>query len=618
MFMIVMQTLRRHARRPLGRGLLLLAATVFLVAILFRIVTPFLISSDLVKGSIEAAVSRWTGHRITIAGVSTIRFWPHPEATLYGITVHQQPGPGSHAAGDATLASVEEVSAAFDLTDALLGHPVFRDFHLIQPRVFLSRNPDGRSSWTGQGLLVDAIAAARADGSGQALDAALDAPLGVIDITDGSVEIAATGRGDRIRVENINGVLDWPHLASPAEAHGQVDFRGRTITFDASSTQPLLLLAGRSGQFDGMVGTDFGSARFNGTASPSPGGFLSGTIDLQVPNLPVALRWAGLNPAVMDDVASASASARIIADGDDVRFEGLSLGLDQEQATGLLELSTPETGRPKLAGTLAFDHIDFLRLLAAVEPAVGMERPELPSLVKTVDMDLRLSARTASLGPVQMQDVALGLMNMPQQFRLDVLDSDLQPGRLTGRISTSQGSAPAAVAIRLAVRDADFGAIGQRLNLSRPLPSATGSLDIALDMPRPLDEQRLRDASGSLQFTLGPGRLDRIDLATLRQLAATRASFGLNEIANGFLDFTSIQAKAVVRGGVAEIQDVLIDGATDTVKVAGTIPLPPNEEIALSAEVGAKTTPSSTLRLLLSGGWTDIALRAVAPGAEGN
>ncbi|GEM_PF-291802 len=601
MFMKAVQTFRRHARRPIGRTVLIALALIIVMAAVFRVVTPFLISTNVVRESIEQSVEQWTGHNATIGGVSTIKFWPEPEVTLTDITIH------SESQGDRkTLATIKELSASFNLMEAVLGQPVFEDFRLTEPHVFMSRDNDGRVHWADGGQLSDAMAKAVADGDRQRLDQALDAPIGEVQVRNGIVEIVGETDGRNLRFDAVNGVMDWPRLSDTATIRGEAVVRGKKIGVDIRSTQPLLLLDGRSGDFEGTASADIGFAKFDGLASLTPKGYFSGNAELRASDMAAAVRWFGSDPRLVDGLQSASVSARLIADRQELRFEELSLGLNNERASGLLELDTPASAPSKLSGTLAFDHIDLRRLLIALEPAISRDQHALPSLISNLDLDVRLSSQVASLGGLQLNDVALGLMSSAQQFRLDILDSDLQPGRVTGRISTLRASGDTRndvqnVAFRAAVRGVDFAAIAQQLQLKGPIPAAQGSLDILLDVPRPINQDTLNAAVGTINFQTGAGKLNGIDMQAIRQLATQKPYFTLSDTTTGSVEFDSVKATATIRNGIADLQDTEIAGRNETITLAGAVPLA-NSSLALSATVTPKDT-GQTLNFFIGGAW---------------
>jgi AsmA protein len=611
MFTKAAQTLRRQASRPFGRVLLFSALLMVALAVGFRILTPFLISTATVQQSMERAVADWTGHGATIGGVSTIRFWPHPEVTISDITIR-----GDEDGGSNVLATIDELSASFELTEALLGQPVFRDFRLVNPHAFVNRDQNGRLHWANDGRLIEAISKAVVSGSGQALDEALDVPIGEVEISNGVIDIVGDEASPVTRFEAIHGTLDWPRLSDAADIDATFTFQDRRISLDVNSNQPLLLLDGRSGHFQGTATSDIGLARFDGVASIAPGGYFSGYAETQVSDMPAMLRWLGINPAIVEGLSSASVAARVIADKSELRLENLSLGLNNENATGLLEFDMPPEGQSRLSGTLAFDRIDAMRLLMAMEPAIGTDTDGLPSLFKGLGLDLRLSSQTATFGAVQLSEVALGIMNVGEQFRLDILDSALQPGRVTGRISTSKADGRDSVALRLAIRGADFAALARQLQVSGPFPATQGTLDISLDVPRPLHRDTLEGATGQVQFAAGAGQFNGIDLPTIRRLAAERAYFSLGEAANGSLEFQSITASAVLGNGIADIRSIEIKGPTETISLAGAVPLV-SRSFALSATVQPTGTPAGQpLGLFVGGAWPNPVLHPASTPAS--
>jgi AsmA protein len=606
MFIKAATIFRRHASRSYGRVLLISAAVVIVAVAAFRIVTPFLISDTMVRKGIEDAVEQWTGHEATIGGISIIRFWPHPKVTLTDITIHRDVA-GEHK----VLATIDEMSASFNLLEALLNKAGFEDFHLFNPHVYLDRGSDGRLHWAHGGLLVNAIGKAIANGDQQSLPQELNASMGEVRVSNGVIEIASEADVSKVRIDEINGRLGWPHLADPASIRAQAMVGGRKVSVDLRSTQPLLLIDGRSGEFQGSASSDIGQAKFDGVASLTKHGYFSGDAELQVSNMADMLRWFDVNPALVDGLQTLSVAAKVIADRQELRFENLTLGLNDEQATGLMELDTPASGQPRLTGTLAFNHIDLLRLLAALKPAISKNADALPTLVGNMELDLRISSQIAAFGGIQIRDIALGLMNVAQQFRLDILDSDLQPGRLTGRISTikeargkdtiSEEDDGQGIAFRAAVRGADFSALAQQLQLKAPIPAAQGSLDVAIDVPQPIDRDAWYAATGTFNFRAGPGRLTGINMTTIRQLMSQKLSFRLADASAGAIDFDSINASAVIRDGIANIDKAEILGHDETITLTGAVPLA-TRGLALSTTVAPKDG-SAPLGFFVGGAW---------------
>ncbi len=350
--------------------------------------------------------------------------------------------------------------------------------------------------------------------------------------------------------------------------------------------------------------SDLFHGQFRGIANLAAHAFLSGDAELTVPDLSAAMNWAGVNFAGIERLKSFSVNTRLVTNDDILRFDNLSLGLNDAKVTGILDLLLPPDKPPRLTGTLAFDRMDLSATLAAVAPRAMGDTSQGNARLAGLELDLRLSAQQATLGRFQLSEAAVSIMNVGDQSRIDIADSDFETGRLTGRIATVKGGAAGAVALRLAVQDADFGNIVKELGLAGPLPAARGSLDLSLDVDRPLEPEAWRNAKGTLRFRAERGSLSGVNLAGIRQLAAQKPYFPLSDAGTGSLEFDHIDIAANLADGSADIREGKIIGATETLTLSGVIPYI-NNSLALSATV-EPVTPAATaapLMVFIGGSW---------------
>jgi len=591
--------LRKNLGRPLGRRsrrVLIGSIIALCLFSLFQLVAPFLISSTVVRESMERAVAEWTGHDVEIDGTPDIRFWPEPRITLREITIRKQAEDGERVLG-----RVARLSASFDLLQALVGQPEFKDFRLTDPEIYVLREADGRLDWANDGLLSRAVRDVQPDGSGQVLAADDDARMGDVRISNGLFEVSDIVSGRITRLQSINGTLDWPWLSRRLELKADANFNGKALTLDMSSTQPLLLLSGKSGNLSGTMTSVLFHGQFQGVANLAANAFLSGDAELTVPDLAAAMNWAGMNFTGVERLKSFSLKTRLVTNDSILRFDNLSLGLNDAKATGILDLMLLPDRPARLTGTLAFDRMDLSAALAAIAPRALGDTSRTSGQLADLELDLRLSAQQAMLGRFMLSEAAVSVMNVGDQSRIDIADSDFETGRLTGRIATVKGGTAGAVALRLAIQDADFGNIVKELGLAGPLPAARGSLDLSLDIDRPLEPEAWRNAKGALRFRAERGSLSGVNLAGIRQLAAQKPYFPLSDAGSGSLEFDHIDISANLADGSADIREGRITGATETLTLSGVIPYI-NNSLALSATVAAAAgTPP--LMVFIGGSW---------------
>lgn len=597
MLTLGIKNLPKHLKRPLSRRIrnLLIGALAGLgLFALFQIVAPFLISSTLVRAGMEEAVAEWTGHDVTIEGSPDIRFWPEPRITLRDITI-RKPVDG----GERVLGRVSRLSASFDLLQTLIGQPEFKDFRLTDPQIYVLREPDGRLDWTNDGLLSRAVREAKPDANGQLLAADADAPMGEVRITNGTLEISDVSSGRTARFSAIEGNLHWPWLSQGMEIKARGELNGRKLSVDFNSAQPLLLLAGASGNASGTIVSDIFQGRFQGVANLATHAFLSGDAELTVPDLATVMAWSGVNFPGAERIKRLSLSAHLVTNDNTLRFENLSLGLNDDKATGILDLMLPEGRLPRLTGTLAFDRLDLSGIVDVLTPATDNANDNVQT---GIEFDLRLSAEQAMLGPLRLSAAAVSVLDTPTQSRVDIVDSDFETGRLTGRLATAAVDRQDEMALHIAVQGADFGNVIKNLGLGGPLPVTHGSLDLSLILRRPITPQAWREAEGHLRFRGEKGILPGVDIAGVRQLAAYKPYFSLSEAGSGNLQFDSIDLSARIANGSAEIDHGKIKGSDGTLTISGVVPYASNS-LALSATVHPTLQDPAQLTVFIGGSW---------------
>ena len=602
--------LRRNWGRPLGKHskrALIITGILLCIFVLYQALAPLLVSSALVRDNMERAVARWTGHDVTIAGTPDIRFWPKPRVTLRDITVRKRQGDQ-----EILLGKVDRLSASFDLFSALIGRPQFQDFRLSNPKIHVIREADGRLDWANDGILSRAVREAKPDGSNQALASDVDARMGDVEISNGTVEIFDVASGKTLQIRSVQGSFDWPWLSRPIAIKAVGDVNGHRLSLDMSSTQPLLLLSGRSGQTTGTLQSDLFRSRFDGMIDLTTQPFLSGEAELSVPDLAAARAWSGIDFSGAERLKSISIEARLVTNNNALRFDNLTLALNDATASGILDLVTSTDRSPRLTGTLAFDKLDFSGVLAAVAPRALGSAPAGTGLPASLELDMRLSAQQAMLGPFRLSEAAISVMSTADQSRIDIVDSDFEDGRLTGRIATIKGGGTeGSVALRLDVHDADFGTIIKELALPGPLPSGPGSLELALDVNRPLTRETWQNAKGDIRLKAGRGMLQGVDIAGIRKLAAAKPYFALSEAGSGSFPFDSMDISASVSNGSADIREGRVTGSEGTINLSGVVPYASNS-LALSASFKPAGQDAAAFATFIGGSWPNPVLWPVS------
>lgn len=603
------------ARRILRASLVVLAvlALIFLVS---RAAAPYLVSSTLVRSAIERAVAGWTGHDVTMSGAPEIAFWPQPRVSLNGVTISKP-----SADGPKVLGRIERLSAAFGLYSAMRGRPEFDEFHLLRPQFRVDRDRNGRLDWANEGLLSAAVRQVQARDGGQTLAPELDADVGAITIEDGTLELIDEVSGRVISTRGIAADIAWPKLSGALQATARIDLGGLPVRLNFSSRQPLLLFGGKDATISAALDATAFGARFNGIANLAESPLRTGTLTLSAKDVTAFRDWSGIQLAGLDSLKQAQLSADLTLVGEELRLEGLEFDVNDTHGTGILSLSRPPGGKPRVSGTLAFDRLNITQLLSAFsldlpsadDASDQMERP--PRLLQWLDFDLTLSADRADLPPFELGDVAASILATGKTAQFNIADAAFEGGDLTASfIGTGSGFSRGGD-LTLAIRDADFAAVADHLAIAGPVPRGKASVDLALKTREPVWATGLADMSGTFAFTSQGGTLSGVNVAAIRDLARTRAYFQLSAGGQGSMPYDRLDYRARFANGTAEVLEARLAGREETLTVSGVVPYADNA-LALSAELSASDRAREKdlppLRFFIGGAWPDPVLSPIS------
>jgi AsmA protein len=614
---------RRWRRRigPVSRWfpfLIRLSTIVLLVAlglfVALRVAAPHLISTGFVRSGIEDALSKWTGYHAEIKGTPVVDFWPTPRITLNQVTIRQP-----RESGDKLLGTIESLSADFSLIDALRGRARFHEFHLLRPNLALTRDANGLIDWSYAGLLARAITGARQEGGREVLDPKLDADIGAVTVEDGTLTVTDVQTASVYQFDSVTADIDWPKLSSPINAVLIARLNGQDLKVDFSSAQPLLVFGGKNAEAKTSLTSDLLNARFQGLGNITNLKTLSGTISVNIADVPALLNWSGKSIPGIATLRSAALDADIVSAPNGFRFNNLSLSLNEASATGVMDLTLAPGKRPKIGGTLAFDQmnlkpfLDAFALRLAAGGRLDILAPNEGAL-QMLDLDVRLSAKSAQMGQFTLSDVGASVIVAGEEARFDIGDSQFEGGEMTAHLEAMRRDFDGGGKLQLSIRNADFAGLAARLQLKGPLPLATGSLDLSVQTPKAIWTTRLSDVSGKFHFWTNNGQFRGIDAQALRTQAAEKPFFPLSSVSNASFAFNQLDVQADFADGSAEVHNARIIGPEQTLTLSGVVTYRSNG-LALSGSLEATDpTHAADLPLLpffLGGTWPNPVISPV-------
>lgn len=611
----------RANRRRWLRWALAGAVVAGLVAGVAGIALPFAISTDLVRDRLERDISDWTGHEVELLENPEIDFWPVPRIALNRISV------SSRQYADAKpIVFADEMTVDFSIWSALSGEPSFSNFVLVRPIFTVEKFADGTTSWNSKaGRIAEGMAISVEIAESSSEDEPKPGPvpayrLGDVTVQNGTFTWVDQGAGVEEKVTAINGTIGWPRLDGGLRVDIRGIFRGEAVALNINSADPLLLLAKRSAQARISLASSPMTLTFDGMANLSDNPFFAGDLTMASPSMRQTLQWAGTEIKPGEAIGALSLDAEIQMQNGRAMLNDVILELEGNRGIGVLDVQNPEDGAPGISGTLAFNSLDvgsFLRAFTPL-PQSGEEIAETidTSFLHQLTLDMRLSSQSATLGPLNLTNLAAAARIVEGRAVFDIGDAEAYGGRLSGRIVLAESGAQGGGEVKFSARDINLVAALGALEIGGPLPQGVATLNLALSSRYPTWATGLRDLDGMFEISIADGSIPSFDIDQFRELAAKQRFFGLSGVADGSFAFSSAEFKASFANGLAEIGTGKIVGEDALIDITGIIPyqrgglalvgllsdIPP--EAAEETETTETTEPATkAIQFFVGGSW---------------
>jgi AsmA protein len=433
------------------------------------------------------------------------------------------------------------------------------------------------------------------------------------------------------RLTAINGslVLDGADGAG-ARANITAIFRGEQVTLSGSRRRRRCCFLGKSVWRRSSSGWRLPplSLEFNGSGSLGAGPVTRrATLQLASPSVRRALEWSGAEIKPGEALGALELTARLSAEPHKAKLDDLIILIDANRGIGVLDVELREDAPPLIAGTLAFNRLDIASFLQAFTP-LPRAGEEIASTIDTrflreIGLDLRLSAQSASFGPVALSNLAAAARVQQGRANFDVGDATVYGGNLIGRMALSEHGVDGGLSIQLSARETNFGAFFDAVDLDGPLPRGSGSLDIEVSSPYPTWATALTDLTGRISLSVDNGFVPGLDIAKFRELAATERFFDLEQLgANSRFPFVQGRFEAMIAAGEADLKTAELIGVEQTISLSGVIPYS-RSSLAIAgvldanpAADGATAAPDPAIapvRFFVGGSWPQPVISPVKP-----
>jgi AsmA protein len=590
------------------KGIWALGAAVVAIALAVAFF-PLIASTQIVRDRIALEMSAWSGYRVSLGAAPEIDVFPTFRATLENVTLSDWRDFNRRPVIEAERVEVELSALA-----ALVGNVVFSDVRLVRPTLrVVPTGPFYLPISPGGGRIASSVDAARtvvaANPASPDLGALPSEPFGQVEFSDGRIVVAQGGKDVEV-VTSLSGNIDWSSVNRAGKLAATGIWRGESVNIDLSSPNPLVLFAGGAAPVSLAFKSNPTSATFEGTVNTSADSFLDGQITFNSPSLRRLLEWSRSDIAPKTAIGSVTISSHLTGNAQRAKFENTELTLDGNPGMGVLDVSI--AGKvPSIAGTLAFETLDFRSFLSAFTPLTADGGAVLDKIdtgfADQIELDLRLSAASATAGSIGMTEVAATAQVKNGLAVFDISDATAFGGTLQAGMRLEHNGDIDQVEMRMLATDIDGAIFGAATEMTSLMPTGRGTISVMLKGPAPSWNAMLQSADGSISANFGPGELKGINLPAFLKRASQGGFFALNEVAKGSLPITAAELKAGIANGVVSIEKAEARAEGKDIWLSGLVPYV-GGGLALSGKVFASgvdratTPPEATF--FVGGSWS--------------
>ncbi|MGW6779408.1 AsmA family protein [Brucella pseudogrignonensis] len=575
------------------------------VATLLAII-PFIVSTDAIRIRVAQEISAWTGYSVELREAPRLRVFPVLRASLDGVTLSKLSDQGAKP-----FMSANRIEIELSPLDAIMGRLSFSETQIVRPHFNIGGPVDNFSELldaiaSSNGRLGTAIRAQRAlqqqNGGNDKTLATQQAsqPFGRVVVRDGTISFNHPDSEEEPKedqqITKVNATLEWPRTSSAATLRGSALWRGENTQFGLTAAQALPLLAGGTSDVTASFTSNPVNITFEGKANISNDRFFEGALSAKTPSLSNSLRWLALPPvAGSTEIGAFSLDSTITSTPRRLKFADVEMTTDESPAKGVIEIGF-EQETPAVTGTLAFEKLNLRRLFSIFVP-LPVNQPRSPSerdqnerdtidtsFINRSELDLRLSAQTATAGPVSMTGVAAAVQIRGGRAMFDIGDAKAFNGILQANLQIVRDLKTASGELRFNASDIDSSQLFAALDFDKPFINGKGNVSLFMKGPANRWSGLLNNAQGNVSVQLNNGQMQGFSVQDFLTKAQSQGFFALERQDNVSLAFNRLDMKANLSDGVASLENATLATSEGTLNLAGIVPFV-DRSLALSGEV---------------------------------
>jgi AsmA protein len=575
-------------------GVLVVALAAVAIGVL--VLLPFFMPPDAVRAAVKDQIRAVTGLEPVLRGGASVALFPTGTVRLDDVSL------GDNRTGAPALIA-EHVFARLRFFPFLTGRIEIADVSLVRPTIAIIFNDDRSSNWSGH---IEKLAQNLEPGSRAA-------SFSEIRIEDGTVILRDEASKTVETLSNVELSLAWPSISKSFAATGRFVWRNQPIDTSIGFNDFVAALQGnRSGLKIRLAGAPL-KLGFDGYISHRPTLKMEGMLAADATSLRETLRWAGHQPPPGGGFGRFALKAQTNVVGWTIGLSGVNIELDGNTGEGVLAFD----GRRTLQGTLATEVLDLTPYVSTIRLLTGVERgwnskPIALDGLDGIDVDLRVSAARVNIANARLGRTAVAAHLRGGTLTVGIGESEVFGGIVKGSFGLGKSPAGAEMRAQLQFTNVDFEqCLGEMVGIRRL--EGRGNLGFAVESSGGSVYQLAKGLNGTAALASRKGAIMGFNVEQLLKRIERRPLSGGGEFRSGKTPYETLTVSLKIVQGVANVEDVRLEGPTVGLALSGTASIPEREVdlrgtaslLSNSAGTANPSAPAFELPFMVQGLWDD-------------
>ncbi len=550
-----------------------ISAIAAILILLAAVAIPNLLSTSYVKQRIASQLSELTGRSVSLNGSSTVSLRPYLGVSYRDVIISDQ-----RDEEGAPLVVMEGLRGRLGLLAALWGDAELTELELIRPQFNLHVDRSGTKNWLpDSGLLGTAL---HPDTSADA--ASLD--LGTVKVIDGKLKLNDDIKRQTQELTAINGELNWPNTNGNANATISAVWRGENTKTSLFSDNFKDLLQGKPTNIAVKFTSKPLTLDFSGELQ---GHFKEaiGTLTASSTSPRRLAEWLDWRMTAANGMESSSISGEASYKDNELEFAEAVIQIGENEGRGRIQFLFDGSEVSNVDGTLSFTSLDLpdiVPFLVSDSTAREKNASRLPDFQNFV-ADVRLSAKVANSGSIQLDDLAASLLIRDGMASFDIGSASAIDGTIAGSISLKSQDGTIQTASDLTLMDIDLAQLTGRFRGNGF--SLEGNGDVTIKVKSSADDvdgliSRLNGEGSLLSLD---GNLIGLDFAELYK-SSSSGSDSVARITQASTSFDRLELNFFIANGTVFVRNSGMIGEDISLPITGRSDLV-RESLALRGKV---------------------------------